>query len=184
MYELSMTFNYREFSVTGEGDTINKSIVYNFPSRLSNDSEGGQNMSYSIEFNQFLSFIATKIEEDPDYDSSLRRLVLGMQASQVVSGFAITHACLDFTLHAAGEDLSTYLVLNQNSSSLVLDRPEYSNIENGIGILSSRSSDTVESVKISNSTNDEIALHDITKHLNFGHFQLNGDNEIEISYGN
>ena len=183
LYELSMIFNYMEFPVSG-GDTILKSDTLNFPTRLSNDSGGGQNMSYSLEFYQFLNFISSAITEAPDYDPSLRRLVVGMEAAQVVSGFAISHACLDFTLYAAGEDLSTYLVLNQNTNSLVLDRPEYSNIENGIGILSSRTYDIVESVKITNSSNDEISTNEITEHLNFGYFQLNGDNEIEISYGN
>jgi len=179
LYELSMVFNYLEFPVSG-GDTVPRSIKLDFPTRLSNDSGGGQNMSYSLEFYQFLNFIAANIEEDP----TVRRLVVGMEAAQVVSGFAISHACLDFTLYAAGEDLSTYLVLNQNTNSLVLDRPEYSNIENGIGILSSRTYDIVESVKITNSSNDEISTNEITEHLNFGYFQLNGDNEIEISYGN
>jgi hypothetical protein len=184
MYELSMNFNYIEFPnsiqvpVSGEADTI--SIEFNFQSRLSSNSNGGDQMSHSIDFYQFLNFIASNIPEDP----TVRRLVVGMEAAQVVSGFAITHACLEFTLLAAGEDLSTYLVLNQNSSSLVLDRPEYSNIENGIGILSSRTFHIVENVKITNSSNDEIATNDVTKHLNFGSFQLNGDNEIEISYGN
>ena len=187
MYELSMNFNYMEFPnsiefpESGEADTI--SLEFNFQSRLSNNSEGGEKMTQSIDFEQFLNFIAT-ISEDPDYDPSLRRLVVGMEAAQVVSGFAITHACLNFTLLAAGEDLSTYLVLNENSSSLVLDRPEYSNIENGIGILSSRTSDIVESVKITNSSNDEIATNDVTKHLNFGQFKFIGEEEIEISYGN
>ena len=179
MYELSMRFNYLEFPVAG-GDTLYKSIELDFPSKLAYDTDGGDDMTTPIEFAQFLTFIASNIDED----QTVRRLVVGMQANQVVSGFAITHACLDFTLYAAGEDLSTYLVLSQNSSSLVLDRPEYSNIENGIGILSSRTFDTVNGVKISNSTNDEIANNNITKHLNFGYFQLNGDNEIEISYGN
>jgi len=180
LYELSMSFHYMEFPISGGSDTLYKSIELNFPTRLSNDSGGGQNMSYSLEFYQFLNFIAANIEEDP----TVRRLVVGMEAAQVVSGFAISHACLDFTLYAAGEDLSTYLVLNQNTNSLVLDRPEYSNIENGIGILSSRTYDIVESVKITNSSNDEISTNEITEHLNFGYFQLNGDNEIEISYGN
>ena len=180
MYELSMNFNYMEFPISGEADTLYRSIEFNFPSRLSNNSEGGEKMTHSIDFYQFLNFIASNIPEDP----TVRRLVVGMEAAQVVSGFAITHACLNFKLLAAGEDLSTYLVLNENSSSLVLDRPEYSNIENGIGILSSRTSDIVESVKITNSSNDEIATNDVTKHLNFGTYQLNGNNEIEISYGN
>ena len=55
---------------------------------------------------------------------------------------------MDVSLLSAGEDLSTYIMLNENSNSIVLDRPEYSNIENGIGILSSRSVDIVEGIKI------------------------------------
>ena len=180
MYELSMNFNYMEFPVSGDSDTLYKSIEFNFQSRLSSNSDGGEKMSHSIDFHQFLNFIASNIPEDP----TVRRLVVGTIPAQVASGFAITHACLEFELLAAGEDLSTYLVLNQNSSSLVLERPEYSNIENGIGILSSRTFDIVENVKITNSSNDEIATNDVTKHLNFGSFQLNGNNEIEISYGN
>ena len=181
MYEITMRFNYMEFPVSGESDTLFKSIEMNFPSLLSSDSDGGESMSYPIDYLQFLGFIASNIPEDP----TVRRLAVGMQAAQVVSGFAISQACLDFTLRAAGEDLSTYLILNQNSSSLVLDRPEYSNIQNGVGILSSRTFDTLNGVKITNSTNDEIATSDITKDLNFGSFRLNSiTNEIEISYGN
>ena len=180
MYELSMRFNYLEFQVDGSSDTLELSIEMDFPSRLSSNSLGGDNMSFSIEYSQFLNFIASNIQED----ATVRRLAVGMESAQVVSGFAISHACLEFTLRAAGEDLSTFLILNQNSSSLVLERPEYSNIENGIGILSSRSIDFVSGVKISNSSNDEIATSDVTKHLNFGSYVLNGDNEIEISYGN
>ena len=175
LYELSMNFHYIEFPISG-GDSVPRSIKLDFPTRLSNDSGGGQNMSYSLEFYQLLNFIAANIEEDP----TVRRLL----PTQVVFGSAISHACLHFTLYAAGEDLSTYLVLNQNTNSLVLDRPEYSNIENGIGILSSRSYDIVESVKISNPTNDEISTNEITKHLNFGQYKLIGEEEIEISYGN
>ena len=61
---------------------------------------------------------------------------------------------------AAGQNLSTYILLNQNSNSIVVDRPEYSNIDNGIGILSSRSFNVVEGIKINNLSNDEIAFND------------------------
>jgi len=182
MYEVSMRFNYIEFPISGGSDTLYKSIEFDFPTLLSSDSEGGESMSYPIDYLQFLSFIAANIPNDP----SVRRLTVGDvdRSSQGVSGFAISHACLDFTLRAAGSDLSTYLVLNENSSSLVLDRPEYSNIENGVGILSSKTIDTVIGAKITNSSNDEITTNELTKHLNFGSFELNGDNQIEITYEN
>ena len=181
MYELSMRFNYMEFPISGESDTLFKSIEINYPSIFSIDTDGGDNMDYPLSYDQFLGFIAANIPEDP----TLRRLVVGFDSSPVGTGVSIKHACLDFSLSAAGEDLATYLVLNENSNSLVLDRPEYSNIENGVGILSSRTVKSVNGVKITNQTNDEIAKSEVTKHLNFGYFTLNSiTNEIEINYGN
>lgn len=181
MYELSMRFNYMEFPISGESDTLFKSIEINYPSIFSIDTDGGDNMSYPLSYDQFLGFIAANIPDDP----LVRRLVVGFDSSPIGTGVSIKHACLDFTLSAAGEDLATYLLLNENSNSLVLDRPEYSNIENGVGILSSRTVKSVNGVKITNQTNDEIAKSEVTKHLNFGYFTLNSiTNEIEINYGN
>ena len=181
MYELSMRFNYMEFPISGESDTLFKSIEINYPSIFSIDTDGGDNMDYPLSYDQFLGFIAANIPDDP----LVRRLVVGFDSSPIGTGVSIKHACLDFSLSAAGEDLSTYLVLNENSNSLVLDRPEYSNIENGVGILSSRTVKSVNGVKISNQTNDEIAKSEVTKHLNFGYFTLNLiTDEIEINYGN
>ena len=181
MYELSMRFNYMEFPISGESDTLFKSIEINYPSIFSIDTDGRDDMSYPLSYDQFLGFIAANIPEDP----TVRRLVVGFDPSQIGSGVSIKHACLDFNLSAAGEDLATYLLLNENSNSLVLDRPEYSNIENGVGILSSRTVKSVNGVKITNQTNDEIAKSEVTKHLNFGYFTLNSiTNEIEINYGN
>ena len=181
MYELSMRFNYMEFPISGASDTLFKSIEINYPSIFSIDTDGGDNMDYPLSYDQFLGFIAANIHED----QSVRRLVVGFDSSPIGTGVSIKHACLDFSLSAAGEDLATYLVLNENSNSLVLDRPEYSNIENGVGILSSRTVKSVNGVKITNQTNDEIAKSEVTKHLNFGYFTLNSiTNEIEINYGN
>ena len=181
MYELFMRFNYMEFPISGASDTLFKSIEINYPSIFSIDTDGGDNMSYPLSYDQFLGFIAANIPDDP----LVRRLVVGFDSSPIGTGVSIKHACLDFTLSAAGEDLATYLLLNENSNSLVLDRPEYSNIENGVGILSSRTVKSVNGVKITNQTNDEIAKSEVTKHLNFGYFTLNSiTNEIEINYGN
>lgn len=45
---------------------------------------------------------------------------------------------VEFIVEAGGDELNTYMEVNAPSSSIVQDRPEYSNIENGIGIFSSR----------------------------------------------
>ena len=45
---------------------------------------------------------------------------------------------VDYIVSAAGVEYDTYMNVNGPSTSLVQDRPEYTNIENGIGLLSSR----------------------------------------------
>ena len=45
---------------------------------------------------------------------------------------------VDFYVYAGGTELATYMEVNEPSSSIIQDRPEYSNIKNGIGIFSSR----------------------------------------------
>jgi len=44
---------------------------------------------------------------------------------------------IDFIITYAGDDLSTYIDVNQPSLGIIQQRPEYTNIKGGIGILSS-----------------------------------------------
>jgi hypothetical protein len=178
LYELVIRFHYIEQQIANLNDTVHKYIDWNFPLKQSINTNGGEDMFITIDPQQFLSFIAANIEPNPN----VYRQVLGTETPQSTSGFVISHRCLDFTLNIAGKDLSDYLLLNQSSSSIVTERPEYSNIDVGIGLLSSRSYANVIGVKINNDTNDEISSSDITKHLNFAYFILNGDGEIEARY--
>ncbi len=180
LYELKIRFYYVEQQITDLSDTVQKHIDWVFPYRQSTSTSGGENMSITLDAQQFLNFLAVNIEEDPN----VYRQVRGMVGVQGPTGFSITHSCMDFTLLAAGEELSTYIMLNENSSSIVVDRPEYSNIDNGIGILSSRSIDFIEDIKINNFSNDEIAFNEITKHLNFAYFRLGDDSYIDTLYVN
>ena len=162
LYELKIRFHYVEQEIANLSNTVDTFIDWTFPYRLPTSSITSESISLDAE--QFLNFLAVNIDENPN----VYRQVKGMQVTQAT----ISHACLDVTLMAAAQDLSTYILLNQNSNSIVVDRPEYSNIDNGIGILSSRSFNVIEQVKINNLSNDEIAFNEITKHLNFAYFRV------------
>lgn len=45
---------------------------------------------------------------------------------------------VEFTLVAGGDALNTYVEVNSPSTGIIQDTPDYSNIENGLGLLSSR----------------------------------------------
>lgn len=174
LYELKIRFHYVEQQIANLSDTVHKYIDWNFPYRLPTSSITSESISLDAE--QFLNFLAVNIDENPN----VYRQVKGMQISQT----SLSHACLDITLMAAGQNLSTYILLNQNSNSIVVDRPEYSNIDNGIGVLSSRSFNVLEGIKINNFSNDEIAFNEITKHLNFAYFEFDFDDGVDTLYVN
>ena len=174
LYELKIRFHYVEQQIANLSDTSHKYIDWNLPYRFPTSSITSEFISLDAE--QFLNFLAVNIDENPN----VYRQVKGMQISQAT----LSYACLDITLMAAGQNLSTYILLNQNSNSIVVDRPEFSNIDNGTGILSSRSINILEDIKINNFSNDEIAKNDITKHLNFAYFEFDFENGVDTLYVN
>lgn len=178
LYELNIRFHYVEQQIADLSDTAHKYIDWVFPYRLPTSSILSESISLDAE--QFLNFLAVNIDENPN----VYRQVKGMNGTQGFSGLSITHSCLDINLLAAAQDLATYILLNQNSNSIVVDRPEYSNIENGIGIFSSRSHDLIANVKLNNLSNDEIAFNEITRHLNFAYFRLGDEDQIDTLYVN
>ena len=174
LYELKIRFHFVEQQIANLSDTTHEYIDWILPYRLPTSSITSESISLDAE--QFLNFLAVNIDENPN----VYRQVKGMQVNQAT----LSHACLDISLLAAGQDLSTYILLNENSNSIVVDRPEYSNIDNGIGILSSRSFKVIEDIKLNNDSNDEIAKNDITKHLNFAYFEFDFDDGVDTLYVN
>ena len=75
---------------------------------------------------------------------------------------------LEFFVTVAGEELNTYLEVNKPSEGISQEKPEYTNIDNGIGIFSSRI--TVFSPfkkQISASSLTELKTGQYTKNLGF-----------------
>ena len=54
---------------------------------------------------------------------------------------------------AGGEQLRRYIQLNEPTSSLSQTRPEFTQVENGIGLLSSRTRISIDNVDLSGGTN-------------------------------
>lgn len=116
-YELTIRFNYWE-TYPGTGDTAFKHINWSFAPRTAESDEGGDLMEIKYEGSGFISTIENNIEVNPD----------------VVRGIGL----IDFIFTVGGDELNTYIEVNEPSSSIITERPEYSNIENGIGIFSTR----------------------------------------------
>ncbi len=73
----------------------------------------------------------------------------------------------DVEYYGAGEDLYTFIQVNQPSLGIVQKKPEYSNISNGLGIFSSRYITAIRKIPISADMVKVLKLSPYTSGLNF-----------------
>lgn len=138
-YEPVVRFHFWEVP-TGTQDTIPRYIDFVLSSINSNNLEGQGEIEISFSNDGFYEFIKNKLTDDFDG----RRLC----------------GEVDFIVSAGGDEYDTYMTVNGPSYSLVQDRPEYSNVENGLGLFSSRYS-IFRVKRLDPRAEDEIILLDV-----------------------
>ncbi len=116
-YELMIRFHYKEIN-KHTLDTLNKYIDWSFGDKKSMTLYGGEEMEIQYHGNQFFSLLENQLSYNPDIERIAGKV--------------------DYIFTVVGDELNTYLEVNEPSSSIVQERPEYSNINNGIGIFSCR----------------------------------------------
>ncbi|MFZ1702883.1 MAG: hypothetical protein WAT79_00975 [Saprospiraceae bacterium] len=107
------------------------------------------NITYSIKGRSFYEFLKANIEEDPFTSRFLKS-----GAIEISSG---------------GVEIKDYINIVQANLGITSsgEVPSYTNIENGIGLFSSRSYLTRENISFTVMTRDSVANGTITKKLNF-----------------
>lgn len=117
VYQLVIRFHYYEVNVN-TNDSVPKYVDWEFPNKKSPDLNGGDKMIYLFPGRSFFANLDAQIEAD-----------------QFVKRYA---GDVEFIVYAGGDELSTYIDITSPLNSIVQERPEYSNVSNGIGIFSSR----------------------------------------------
>lgn len=118
-YQVILRFNYKELKL-GASDTTEKSIQ-TIVGTVDAENRPDKEMKLSFANNLFYTMIQTQIQPEAG-----------------VQRFPVN---VDYIFNMIGEDLDNYIRINGGgSTSIVTERPEYSNIENGIGLFSCRSS--------------------------------------------
>jgi len=147
-YQLRVFFRYKELNF--KGDTTRKRIIWTFP-EVNSDFHTDENTDPSSSqsnygANDFLKFCESNI---PYSDQSIEGDVKARYAS----------TC-DLELTAIGDEYCSYLDANGPTSGVLMEKPSYSNITNGIGFLSSRHVIHLEDIKTK--ANKEIPLSPAT----------------------
>lgn len=149
MYDLVLHFFYAEKNmVTGDSvvHTLNWEI---FNNEIGTNTEGNSNISYSIDRKAFFSFLSSTLDPDPQ----VKRYALYLQFDWFAGGTEIYDLYVN-TLANIG--------INEDYIS-----PEYTNINGGIGILSSIRKESAYQVNLGDATIDSIACGSITQNLRF-----------------
>lgn len=152
LYDVAFEFTYYEVFDSNPGDTIVKSFSWPIGSVKSSDLDGNETMTISYNNHDFYYLISTKADERDD-----------------VTRFP---GLVKLSITVGGEELSTYIDINQPSGSIIQERPTYSNISNGIGLFSSKFIRT-HYYQLGNSSVDTLRYGRYTKNLNFNGYYPN-----------
>jgi hypothetical protein len=72
-----------------------------------------------------------------------------------------------YVFTVGSDDLNTYMEVTEPSTTIVQERPTFSNIENGIGLFASRTKRFVGPFRLGQETVDNIRTNPLTKDLGF-----------------
>lgn len=122
-YEVIGYFHYKQID-PGQSDTTHHKMRWFFGSGT------GVEMYNSSTMNMFANYTPTTFYTK-----------LASDANIVNNTYTYTERfvdCFEIIITSTGDELYNYILI-QNSGSAIMDTPEYTNIENGVGIFSSRS---------------------------------------------
>ena len=171
LYTLAMVVNYREIVYTDDSWTVvesdtERSLTISLGSRSISNVSDGENCERSFNTESIYTELASRLE----YNPRIRR-VLGKYDPLTSKSRA-----LDFVLQVANQDLATYMDVNQVNTSIVQERPTWSNIQlidpdgssrSGIGLWGSRSVTGLYDIAYSKQSIQHLVEGDLTAGLNF-----------------
>lgn len=149
LYEVFVSFLYREYHLNKPSDTVRKFVELNL---------GRLNMEFKGAF-QSLNKTMTNLDMYRTIGLELAPPDPNDPVSRIADSLLVR-------INVADEDLMTYLLVNQPSNTLAQERPQFTNVENGVGIFASRGSYT-KKFRIGDYTVDSLRSNQFTRHLNF-----------------
>lgn len=127
--KVNFVFNYTEHYTDTNIAPVNKQIKISLGEQKTTSNEGGEVLFFPLEGSSFFSALSNNISNVANLKS--RR---------------INNATLEVIV--AGTDLSTYIAVNEPSSSINQNKPEFTNLTNALGVFSSRNTKIFKSTTV------------------------------------
>ncbi len=144
-YQLTLRLNYIDSTTSGN---VTQKLDWIFPQQKTEKLTGGESMKNDILGVGFLKFVGNQLGT---YSGLIARRAINAQ----------------LLLVAASDDLETFIEVNKPSTSIVQERPEYTNITNGLGIFASRYNTAPITKPLGTTTWDSLACGRYTVQLKF-----------------
>ncbi|MEI6455581.1 MAG: hypothetical protein WCO93_04780 [bacterium] len=147
-YQITVRFHYLESLKSDTSVKAFKSvdwIIFNNIRTMTN--LGGEIMDYYYPCDGFYANLGARIPVDYNLNRVARSI--------------------DFIFSVASDDLNTYMEVTSPSLGIIQERPSFTNINNGIGIFSSRTQVWIDSLGIRQETVNQLRVNEYTKNLGF-----------------
>ncbi|MBC7695726.1 MAG: DUF4249 family protein [Burkholderiales bacterium] len=118
LYKVIMRFHYIDSLTDGTGNR--KFVDFNFASQISSLLVGGQELETSFSTSEFYSNLANQIPTQ----------TVGTIKNR-------TAHYMEYIIYACSENMNTFLKVNQPSTTIAQNKPNYTNINGGVGIFAS-----------------------------------------------
>jgi hypothetical protein len=146
-YDLEIEINYKEYKISNPTVKVDKVLHWSiFTYMRTPDLDGGVELTSKIMGSSFYDFLAYNIPVDMTLERQFKSF--------------------RFIYSAGGQEIYYYIHVNQPSIGIIQKKPEYSNIENGYGVFSSRNQN-IYSVRLSTQSLDSMKYYPATMNLNF-----------------
>ena len=151
LYDVTTRLHYTEMSLTDNSDLVEKFVDYSVTTKLANSLSGGQGFVSTIGYDGYYRFLANNIEVNPE----VIRFYVGT----------------DITIVAAADDFATYMSVSAPATTVVQDKPHFTNIMGGddanAGLFSSTNKAQNFAMKLADDSMDSLVRSMLTCDLQF-----------------
>lgn len=161
-YDVSLRMHYTENIWQDDDQTVllesnQKVLTYDVGSVAGDAPTSSGKHSIKANGQSFYTMLESRLEAS---DFISRELGIYQETTQ-------TNRVFDYVLNVANEDLNTFLQVNEPVTNIIQERPEFTNVNNGIGIFASRVSVVLEGVGLKPQSVQELIEGQYTIGLNF-----------------
>lgn len=144
---LQMIFHYDEVYANSE-KVVEKEMIFELGEQIVSNAADQRQIEFKFDGERFFERIGSELTDAADESNLLYR----------------KSAEVEFRMFAVTEDLFYYRQVKNASSGIAQDRPEYTNIENGFGVLAGRQLVTMnQQLKAHGSNEIEVLLNKATE---------------------